>query len=205
VDPSRAYSTTVHQSGYELIPRRFYGPKGASMGRGLVSSTRLRKFAPLGLLWPSGPYASGPRSLPPVVLCAKSPTCGKVQYQRFLGHLSQVLTMDDQIFDAYTLTDSAQVVRITMLQNLTLSDSSITTQAPSSTLRVGFTHFRFIENLQIARMEVHHAYFSGIHVQSIRNSAISDCYIHHISDIVPLNPGCTGLAWLLIRWYRQSA
>ena len=99
-----------------------------------------------------------------------------------------ILTMDDQIFDAYTQVDSAQVVRITMLQNIALSDCSITTQAPSSNLRVGFTHFRFVENLQIERVEVHHAYFSGIQVQSVRNSAISGCFIHHISDIVPINP-----------------
>jgi hypothetical protein len=99
-----------------------------------------------------------------------------------------VLTTDDQIFDAYTQADSAQVVRITMLQNLTLADFSITTQAPFSNLRVGFTHFRFVENLHIERLEVHDAYFSGIQVQSVRNAAISGCYIHHISDIVPVNP-----------------
>jgi hypothetical protein len=68
-----------------------------------------------------------------------------------------VITMDDQIFDTYTQADSAQVVRITMLRNLTLSDFSITTQALSSKLTVGFTHFRFLENLQIDRVEVHDA------------------------------------------------
>jgi putative cofactor-binding repeat protein len=99
-----------------------------------------------------------------------------------------VLTMDDQIFDAYTQADLAQVVRITMLRNLTLSDFSITTQAPFSNLRAGFTHFRFVENLQIERVEVHDAFYTGIHMQSVRNSAISGCYIHHISDIVPINP-----------------
>jgi hypothetical protein len=99
-----------------------------------------------------------------------------------------VVTMDDQIFDGYLLADSARVVRITMLQNITLADFSITSLAPSSTLRVGFTHFRFVENLEIERIEVHHAYFTGIHVQSIRNSAISGCYVHHINDIVPVNP-----------------
>ena len=99
-----------------------------------------------------------------------------------------IITMDDQIFDAYTQADAAEVVRITMLRNITLSDFSITTQAPSSNLRVGFTHFRFVENLQIERVEVHDAYHSGMQVQSIRNSAISGCYIHHISDIVPVNP-----------------
>ena len=113
---------------------------------------------------------------------------GEVKQIVAVDPTSGVLTMDDQIFDAYTQADSAQVVRITMLQNLTLSDFSITTQAPSSTLKVGFTHFRFVENLQIERVEVHHAYFSGIQVQSVRNSAISGCYIHHINDIVPVNP-----------------
>jgi hypothetical protein len=67
---------------------------------------------------------------------------------------SGVIPVDDQIFDTYTLADSAQVVSITMLQNITLSDFSITTTASSSTLNVGFTHFRFIENLQIERIEV---------------------------------------------------
>jgi hypothetical protein len=40
---------------------------------------------------------------------------------------SGVITVDDQIFDTYTLSDSAQVMRITMLQIITLSDFSITT------------------------------------------------------------------------------
>jgi len=96
-----------------------------------------------------------------------------------------VIPVDDQIFDTYTLADSAQVVSITMLQNITLSDFSITTTALSSTLNVGFTHFRFIENLQIERIEVHHAFYAGIHLESVRNANISDCYIHHISDVAP--------------------
>ncbi len=113
---------------------------------------------------------------------------GEVKQIVAIDLTSGILTMDDQIFDAYTQTDSAAVVRITMLRNITLSDFSITTQAPSSNLRVGFTHFRFVENLQIERVEVHDAYHSGIHVQSVRNSAISGCYIHHINDIVSVDP-----------------
>jgi hypothetical protein len=105
-----------------------------------------------------------------------------------------IIQMDDQIFDTYTLAQSAQVVRITMLRNITLSDFSITTQASSSTLQAGFTHFRFVENLQIERVEAHHAYFSGIQVQSVRNSGISDCYIHHISDVVSLANERYGIA-----------
>ncbi|MBV9390689.1 MAG: right-handed parallel beta-helix repeat-containing protein, partial [Verrucomicrobia bacterium] len=98
---------------------------------------------------------------------------------------SGIIPVDDQIFDTYTLADSAQVVSITMLQNITLSDFSITATASSSTLNVGFTHFRFVENLQIERVEVHDAFNAGIHLESVRNANISDCYIHHISDVTP--------------------
>jgi hypothetical protein len=113
---------------------------------------------------------------------------GEVKQIAAVDPASGVLTMDDRIFDAYTLADAAQVVRITMLENLTLSDLSITTDASSSTLRAGFTHFRFVENLQVSRVEVHQAFFTGIHLQSVRNSSISHCYVHHIRDIVPVNP-----------------
>jgi hypothetical protein len=99
-----------------------------------------------------------------------------------------LITMDDQVADAYIQADLAQVVRITMLQNIRVADISLTTLALSSNLRVGFTHFRFVENLQIERLEVHDAYFTGIQIQSVRNSAISGCYIHHINDIVPVDP-----------------
>jgi hypothetical protein len=98
---------------------------------------------------------------------------------------SGVIPVDDQIFDTYTLADSAQVASITMLQNITLSDFSITTSASSSTLKVGFTHFRFVENLQIERIEVHDAFYAGIHLESVRNANVSDCFIHHISDVTP--------------------
>jgi Pectinesterase len=94
-----------------------------------------------------------------------------------------LITVDDQIFDTYTVGDSAKVIRITMLLNITLSDFSITTKAATSTLTSGFTHFRFIENLQIQRIGVHDAFNTGIHVQSVRNSKISDCYVHHIKDV----------------------
>jgi hypothetical protein len=75
---------------------------------------------------------------------------------------SGVLTTDDQITDACLLSDLAAVVRTTMLRSITLADFSITTEAAQSNLRVGFTHFWFAENLQIERIEVHDAYFTGI-------------------------------------------
>lgn len=122
-------------------------------------------------------------SQPPNLKCA-----GEVKQIVAVDATAGVVTMDDQIFDEYTQLDSATVVRITMVQNITLSDLSITSQAPSSQLRAGFTHFRFVENLQISRIEVHDAFFAGIHLQSVRNSSVSDCFVHHIADIVSTNP-----------------
>jgi hypothetical protein len=113
---------------------------------------------------------------------------GELKQVTAVSQVTGVLTMDDQIFDSYTLMESAHIVRVTVLRNITLSDFSLTTRATSSNLRRGFTHFRFVENLAIERLEVHDAYYTGIHLQSVRNSAISGCNIHHISDIVPINP-----------------
>jgi hypothetical protein len=110
---------------------------------------------------------------------------GEVKQIIAVDPVGGVITVDDQIFDTYTVAGLASVIRITMLQNITLSDFSVTTQAQSSTLTSGFTHFRFIENLQIQRIEVHDAFNTGIHVQSVRNAKISDCYVHHISDVTP--------------------
>jgi hypothetical protein len=42
-----------------------------------------------------------------------------------------------------------------------------------------------VDNLQIERVEAHHAYIAGISLLSVLNSKISDCYIHHISDRQP--------------------
>jgi hypothetical protein len=108
---------------------------------------------------------------------------GEVKQITSVDATTGLITVDDQIFDTYTVADSAKVIRITMLLNITLSDFSITTKAATSTLTSGFTHFRFIENLQIERIEVHDAFNTGIHVQSVRNSKISDCYVHHIKDV----------------------
>jgi hypothetical protein len=110
---------------------------------------------------------------------------GEVKQMTAVDSVGGVITVDDQIFDTYTVADSASVIRITMLQNITLSDFSVTTQAAFSKLTSGFTHFRFIENLQIERIEVHDAFNTGIHVQSVRNTKISDCYVHHINDVTP--------------------
>jgi hypothetical protein len=93
-----------------------------------------------------------------------------------------VITVDDQIYDAYLVADSAEVARITMLRNVMLSDFSVTTTALSNAFST-FTLFRFIDNLQIERVESHHADNSGMALVSVLNSHVADCYIHHIRDL----------------------
>ena len=72
-----------------------------------------------------------------------------------------------------------------MLRNVTLADISVTTLAPLYTANSGFTLFRFVENLQIERVEAHHAFVAGIQLLSVRNSKISDCHVHDIRDKQP--------------------
>jgi Right handed beta helix region len=112
---------------------------------------------------------------------------GEIKQVVALDATAGVVTVDDQIYDAYLVADSAALARITMLQNVTLSDFSITTQAPSFTGTSGLTSFRFVDNLQIERVEAHHAYVAGIQLLSVLNSKVSDCYIHHIRDRQPPN------------------
>jgi Right handed beta helix region len=110
---------------------------------------------------------------------------GEVKQVVDVNALTGVITVDDQIYDAYRGADSAAMARITMLRNVTLSDFSITTQATVFTGSAAFTSYRFVDNLQIERVEAHHAYIAGISLLSVLNSKISDCYIHHISDRQP--------------------
>jgi hypothetical protein len=114
--------------------------------------------------------------------------------QKHAGEVKQVVAVDvvtgsvmfdDQIYDAYLVADSAAMARITVLRNVTLSDVSITTRAPFYTASSGFVVFRFVESLQVERVESHHAYVSGIELLSVRNSNISDCNIHDIRDKQP--------------------
>jgi len=95
------------------------------------------------------------------------------------------ISLDDQIFDSYTLADSAALAKITMLHNVTLSGLSVTTNAPQFTGNAGLMEFRFIDNLQIARVEAHDAFIAGISLVSVVNSNVSDCYVHHIRDKTP--------------------
>lgn len=110
---------------------------------------------------------------------------------KYVGEVKQItaiasttVTLHDVLYDAYTTADSGRVCKINVLKNLTLSDMSITTLAPTSDLSTGFTDFRFIDGLRISRIEQHDAYHS-MQIRSCRNFVINDCNIHHIADITP--------------------
>jgi hypothetical protein len=118
---------------------------------------------------------------------AELPTkhAGEIKQVVAVNATTGAITFDDQIFDAYLVADSAAMARITMLQNITLSDFSVTTAVTAYTGTAGLTTFRFVNNLQVERMEAHHAYVAGVSLLSVLNSKISDCYIHDISDKQP--------------------
>jgi Right handed beta helix region len=94
-----------------------------------------------------------------------------------------LVTLDDQIHDAYLVSDTAKFAKISLLSNIRLCDFSITTQASLSTSNLGLSYFRFIHNLQLQRLEAHDAYGAGIELVSVISSSVSDCYVHDISDV----------------------
>jgi hypothetical protein len=110
---------------------------------------------------------------------------GEVKRVVAVNSTTGAITLDDQIHDAYLTKDRARLSTITLLRDILLSDLSVTTQAPTYTGGTGLAHFRFVDNLQIERVEAHHAYVAGIELVSVINSAISHCDIHDIRDISP--------------------
>jgi hypothetical protein len=111
---------------------------------------------------------------------------GEVKQVEAVDLATGKITFDDQVYDGYLISDGAATARITMLQDITLSDFSVTTLAPIYTGNEAAISCRFIENLQIEHVESHHTYVAGIQLLSVRNSNITDCYVHHIRDKQPV-------------------
>ena len=110
---------------------------------------------------------------------------GEIKQVTLADHATGKITFDDQIYDRYLVSDAAAIARITVLQNVTLSDFSVATQAPLYTGNEASISCRFIDNLQIDRVEAHHTYVAGLQLLSVRNSSVADCYFHHIRDRQP--------------------
>ena len=110
---------------------------------------------------------------------------GEVKQIEAVDLATGTITFDDQIYDGYLVSDGAATARITMLQNVSLADFSVTTLAPFYTGNEASISCRFIDNLQIEHVESHHAYVAGMQLLSVRNSSIADCYVHDIRDKQP--------------------
>ena len=110
---------------------------------------------------------------------------GEVKQVEAIDTAAGQITFDDQIYDGYLVSDGAAAARITMLQNITLSDFSVTTLAPFYTGNEASISCRFIDNLQIKRVELHHTYVAGMQLLSVRSSNIAECYVHDIRDKQP--------------------
>ena len=73
-----------------------------------------------------------------------------------------VVTLDDQIFDTYLVSDAAKIAKISLLeQHRALRFFGHEATALSSS-NLGLTYFRFNHNLQLQRLEAHDAYGVGI-------------------------------------------
>lgn len=120
---------------------------------------------------------------------------GEIHYVTAVNTDTGVITLNDQVLDSYTTADSAQMVSIDMLSNVTLSNMAVTTQAASSGLTVGIIHARFIDGLTLSNVELHDAYV-GIQVRSCLNSRVTGCYVHDISDVTPAGQNLRYGVWV---------
>jgi len=95
---------------------------------------------------------------------------GEVKQIEAVDLATGTIMFDDQVYDGYLVSDGAATVRITMLQNVTLADLSVTTLAPFYTGNEASISCRFIDNLQTEHMGSHHTYvlFETIRLERAR-------------------------------------
>lgn len=110
---------------------------------------------------------------------------------KFVGEIKQVtgiaggvVSVNDVIHDTYLTTDTARVVKIVVVQNVTVRDFSVSSSTSQSDLTTGFLDFRFCSNLTVRGVEMHHAWHS-LQFRSCINSLIEGCYIHDIDEPGP--------------------
>lgn len=104
---------------------------------------------------------------------------------------TNTITVHDVVKDDYLTADTAAVVEVTMLSNITLRDMSLSLPldrvAGSSALSTGFVDFRFVSNLTVERVEIGPAYHSCIQLRSCVNVVISDSYFHDMQEPLSAN------------------
>ena len=93
------------------------------------------------------------------------------------------------VHESFTTANSSAIDKLTMLENISVSDISFTDLATSrsSSLGSGQTSYRYIYNLNITNCSFRSMFYSGIQVFQTWHTRISNCEFRDIKDLTPSN------------------
>lgn len=93
-----------------------------------------------------------------------------------------VVTLSDELNDAYLTADSASIIQINMATNVKISDITFAHQATTSALTNGSLFFRFCSGLVLSNVECNALWWAGAQLSSCINSTVETCYMHNTQD-----------------------
>lgn len=107
---------------------------------------------------------------------------GEMQLVTAINTTTGVVTLRDELNDAYLTTDSASLIQINPSSDIIISDITFSSVSNSSSRTAGFIFCRFVTDLHISDCEVSKGWWAGLHLSSCMNSTVETCYVHDIRD-----------------------
>ena len=114
---------------------------------------------------------------------------GEIQRITSVNTGTGVITLHDDLNDSYLTADSASIIQIAPLSNVTIQGITFNTQSASSSLTQGTIYGRFLQDFIMQECEIANPWWAGIELSSCLNSRLEDLYIHDAQD--PSGPSGT--------------
>lgn len=107
---------------------------------------------------------------------------GEIQRVSAINTTTGVITLKDELNDSYLTTDSASLIQIIPVNNVSVSGITFTSVAATSARTGGFISCRFLNDFAFSACEVDKAWWGGIELSSCINSRLETCYMHDTQD-----------------------
>lgn len=107
---------------------------------------------------------------------------GEIQKISSVNAGTGVVTFVDPLNDTYNTSDSASMIALSLLNNITFQDMSITSTAGSSARTGGSLFFRFINGVYLNNVEFNKLWWAGAQLSSCVNINLNGCNAHDTQD-----------------------
>lgn len=102
---------------------------------------------------------------------------------------------NDNVYQTTLISDTARVAKLTMRQNVTIRNMTVTDLATSRpSTHPGAFIMRFIDNLVVENVQVHDAYNTGVLVAQCLNAKTDTCDLRDMKDVSPTANTWYGIA-----------